>query len=250
MYREDIPAWAKENMLQTCPYCGSFIADNGDTGVTTSRWCVNQSCPGHMMHRADNLAKFFHITGFGPETALSHIRRKGYKSHFDFIPYWFDGKHPYISLPEVAVLACIEGYGGPTACAELSHYGSFTEYFSTCTTLNPLLVAHKDELLYSEQFFTIKPPLAFKRMLVMGTGSFKGYTNRDEFFRLINDAYGMYINVIQTGKRKTNISYLIKEYDAVDHSKSKIAHDYGIPIVTPTEFLSIITSMCPYIPED
>ena len=250
MYRTDLPDWVRENMQMLCPYCGSFIADNGDTGVTTARWCVNSSCPGHMMHKADTLSKFFNIKGFGPKTALSVIRARKFKSHFDFIPYWFGDKKPLISLPELAVLCCIEGYGAPTANKELGHYASFSAYFDTPVYHNPLLLEHKEELLYGEKLFALKPPVSAIQMNVMGTGSFHGYSSRDEFFRLINDAYGMYIHVVQKGKCKTGISYLIKEHDAVDHSKSQIARECGIPIVTPAEFVSIIASKCPYIPEE
>lgn len=250
MYRTDLPNWILEAMEGTCPYCHSFIADNSDTGVTTARWCVNKQCPGHMMHKADILAKFFKVNGFGPQTALSHIRMKHYETHFDFIPAWFGDKKPLLSLAEIAELACLEGYGATTAAKELNHYANFEEYFEKATVKNPILVAHKDELLKAETYFAIKPPLASRQIKVMATGSFHGYNNREEFFRLINDAYGMYINVIQTGKRKTGVSYLIKEKDAVDHSKSAIAYECHIPIVTPAEFISIIASMCPYIPEE
>lgn len=250
MYRTDLPDWAKEHMLHTCTYCGSFIADNSDTGATTARWCVNPKCPGHMQHKAKELADFLGIKGFGPKTALSLIRTLKFESHFDFIPHWFKDKKPYVSLADVAVMACIEGYGAPSANKELSHYASFEDYFSRAVPINQLLAKHRDELLRAEKYFTIKPPVSSVKMLVMGTGSFHGYTSRDEFFRLINDAYGAYINVIQTGKRKTGISYLIKERDAVDHSKSQIAAQYGIPVVTPSEFVAIIASRCPYIIEE
>ena len=64
----------------------------------------------------------------------------------------------------------------------------------------------------------------------------------DEFFRLINDAYGQSINVIQTGKRKTGVSYLIKEADAIDHSKSRIARENNIKnpnLIYPGQVLTI-----------
>ena len=249
MYREDLPDWALNNMKTICDYCGSYVVDNGDSGTTTARWCSNPACPGHMCHKAKELANFFNIKGFGPATALQVIRAEKYTSHFDFIPRWFKDKKPLVTLPEIAVMACIEGYGAPTANKELSHYGSFTEYFAKVVLPNPLLNHNKEMLLKAEKLFAIKPPVSQKKMFVMGTGSFNGYSSRDDYFRLINDAFGAYINVIQTGKRKTGISYLIKETNAVDHSKSKIAKEYGIPIVTPTEFLSIIASMCPYIDE-
>jgi len=250
MYRTDLPDWVRDNMKMLCSYCGSFIVDNSDTGATTARWCCNPSCPGHMMHKAKVLADFFDIKGFGPQTALSLIRTLKLNNHFEFMKRWFGDKKPLATLAEVAVLACIEGYGAPTANKELNHYASFEEYFSKCSSLNPLLVENKELLIEGEKYFTLKPPVAARKMYVMGTGSFHGYNSREEFFRLINDAYGAYINVIQTGKRKTGISYLLKEYDAVDHAKSRIALENNIPIVTPSEFVSIIATMCPYIPEE
>ena len=46
------------------------------------------------------------------------------------------------------------------------------------------------------------------------------------------------------------MSYLLKEVDAVDHSKSAIAIECGIPIITPSEFVSILQSRFAYIPEE
>lgn len=245
--RKDIPDWVKENWYKLCPECGCYIADNSDTGATTARWCLNPACPGHMSYKAKVLADFFGIKGFGVQTAKSYIRPNNYKSHFDFMHLWFKDVKPMVTLADVAVLACIEGYSATSANKELNSYTNFEQYFATCSEINPLLFQHKDELIYAEKFFTLKPPVSAKKMFVMGTGSFHGYSSREEFFRLINDAYGQSINVIQTGKRKTGVSYLIKEADAIDHSKSRIARENNIPIVTPSEFVSIIESMCPYI---
>lgn len=244
--RQDIPDWVKDNWLTICPYCHAYIVDNSDTGVTTSRWCVNPRCPKHMSYKAKELADFFGIKGYGPATLYGSIQLHKYKSHFEFIPTWFKDQKPVVSLPEIAVLACIEGYGAPTANKELSAYGSFEQYFLQCSEINPLLAANKDLLIEAQKYFTIKPPLAARKIYVMGTGSFKGYASRDEYFRMLNDTYGNYINVIQTGKRKTGVSYLLKEKDAVDHSKSQIAKDSGIPIVSPSEFIDILCSLILY----
>ena len=250
MYRQDIPDWVKENMKMTCDFCGSYILDNSDRGATTARWCANPRCPGHMQHKAKVLADFFGLKGFGPKTAYNIIKLEKYQSHFDFIPRWFGDKKPLVRLADIAILACIEGYGEPTANKELSHYSSFEDYFSHAYPVNRLLLPYKEVLIDAQKYFCLKPPLSARQMLVMGTGSFHGFRSREEFFQKVNDAYGMYINVIQTGKRKTGISYLIKEDDAVDFSKSQTAYECGIPIVTPSEFCAIIASMCPYIPEE
>lgn len=249
MYRPDLPDWVKSNIMLTCRYCGSLICDNSDTGVMTARWCANKKCPGHMMHKIKFLADFFGIKQIGPETALQRIRERGYHSHLDIMDDWFPDKKPVVALSDVAVLACLEGYGKTLAEQELNNYNSFEDYFKR-TNVNPILLQHKEELLEAEKHFFIKPALSTKKMLVMGTGSFHGFDNREQFFNLINDAYGQYVQIIQTGKRKTGVSFLIKEKDAVDHSKSQIARECSIPIITPAEFLSYLHELFPYVGEE
>ena len=246
MYDEDVPQWVQDNWMTTCPECGSFIVDNGNTGVITARWCANPKCPGHMAHRAKALADYFGISGFGAKTALSYIKPNNYESHFDFLKKWFPDEKPLLSLADIAVLCCIEGFGSTQAEKELSCYPSFENYFTTCFAPNLLLVEHRDELLKAETYFRVKPPKSANKMLVMGTGSFHGYPNRETYFALLNEVFGEYVHIIQTGKRKTGISYLIKEEDAVDHSKSALAKACGIPIITPADFYSLLCQTYPY----
>lgn len=250
MYRTDLPDWVRENMQMECPYCGSLILDNSDTGVTTARWCANKRCPGHMQHKMVYVANYFHVKNFGPKTAHRYIVAHKCKNHLEIVADWFQGKKPLVTLADVAVLACIDGYGSTQANKELSQYGSFNAYFANLVGANPLLRQNMDWLLECESYFTVKPPLAARQMLVMGTGSFNGFSSRDEYFAAINNAFGQFIHVIQTGKRKTGVSYLIKERNAVDHSKSQVARECGIPIVTPLEFFEIMKSLCTYKPEE
>lgn len=247
LFRDDLPDWVRENMMMECPFCQGLIVDNSPTGATTARWCGNKKCPGHMANKADRLAKKFGIKGFGVKTALSQIMSEHMDSHIEFMSKWFGDKKPLVRLSDVAVMAYIEGYGETQALQELNSYGSFYEYFTMCPNPNILLLNHREELERIEQYFSIQPPVSEKKMLVMATGSFKDYSSRDEFFRLINLAYGAYVNVIQTGKRKTGISFLIKEPDAPDRSKVATARECGIPIVTPREFVAILQYMYPYV---
>lgn len=249
-FRTDLPQWAKDNMQTICPYCGAFIIDNSDTGATTARMCARKTCPGHMQHKMDFVANFFHVKNFGPKSALNYIKAHGCTNHLEILKDWYKDEKPLVSLADVAVLACIDGYGDTQANKELSSFPSFAAYFADLPRANPLLRENMELLFECETYFNIKPPLASKQMLVMGTGSFHNYSSREEFFQEINDAFGQYIHVIQTGKRKTGVSYLIKETDAVDHSKSQIAHECGIPIVTPAEFLAIMFQLCPYLSEE
>lgn len=250
MYRLDLPEWVKQNMQMTCPYCGSFILDNSDTGSTTARWCANPVCPGHMKYKMAFVAKYFGISNFGVETAYSYIKGNNCQCHLDILKKWFPDDKPLVSLSEVAILACIEGYSETQARQELNKYGSFESYFANLAAANPILRKNYEYLMKCQSYFAIKPALSSRIMRVMGTGSFHGFSNRDEFFSKVNAAYGNMIQVIQTGKRKTGVSYLIKEHDAVDHSKSQIAREEGIPIVTPKEFVDILDRLCSYTCEE
>ena len=240
MYRSDLPEWVKDNMKMTCQYCGSYIADNSDTGVTTSRWCVNPHCPGHMAHKMKFVADFFGVKNFGPATALSYCNSHKCKNHLEILKEWFKEEKPLVSLADVATLACIEGYGETQAKKELNSFGSFSHYFANVYSPNNILLPYRDYLIECESYFNLKPPLSARKIYVMATGSFNGYNNRDEYFKQLNDAFGNVIQIIQTGKRKTGVSYLIKEKNAVDHSKSQIAKECGIPIVTPAEFFRML----------
>lgn len=250
MFREDLPEWVKNSMQMTCTYCKSYLMDNSDTGVTTARWCCNPACPGHMSHRMKLVADFFHVKNFGPATALKYIKAHKCSNHLEILKEWYPEEKPLVSLSDVAVLACIEGYGDTQARKELNSYASFSSYFANCLSTDNFLYKYKDYLLDCEKYFNIKPPLSLNKILVMGTGSFHGYNNRDEYFSELNDAFGQYVQIIQTGKRKTGVSYLIKEKDAVDHSKSQIAKEQRIPIITPREFFELLHNTYTYINEE
>ena len=242
-----MPEWARPYVSTTCTYCGAYIADNSDTGKMTARWCLNKQCPGHMMHRAYSIANYYGAKGIGPERCLKLIKLGKYKTPFEIIPELFGDNKPSASLSEIATLACIEGYGSTQAQKELNSYATFEQYFNICARPNPLLVENAELLIEGEKYFNIKPPRSPRKLYVMGTGSFDGYTSREQFFDVINAKFGEYVDVIQTGKRKTGVSFLIKEKNAVDHSKSRIAHECNIPIVTPSEFIAFLLNEFPYV---
>lgn len=238
-FREaELPSWVWANIMKKCIHCNWPILEN-DT--MTARWCSNPRCPEHMAHKIVEICKFLSVKGIGPKNARKWIDNKNLQSHFEIIPYLTEVK-PLASLAEIAELACIEGYGKIQGENELSHLFSFEEYFSG-TNINPLLAPYKDMLCESQKYFTVKKPLSKRKIYVMGTGSFHGFRSRDEYFNMLNDRLGQFIHVIQTGKRKTGVSYLIKEKDAIDHSKSTTALENGIPIVTSAEFIAILLNM-------
>lgn len=233
----NIPDWAFKEMMLRCKHCSAYIAQNENL---TARWCPNRRCPGHMAYKLEDLAKYFGVKGMGPATALSIIKERNLQSHFDAIPLWFKDKKPMIRLGDIAALAGIDGYGKVQAERDFASYRSFTQFFSESPNIHPLLYTNKDMLISAEKYFTVLPPLASSYINVMGTGHFHGYNSRDDYFQMVNMLFGEYLHIIQCGKRKTNVAFLLQEHDAPDKSKAELAAQCGIPVVTPLEFIQIL----------
>lgn len=243
-FNSRLPEWVRENITTKCPYCDSYLLDNSPTGVITSRWCSNKYCPGHMQYKVEALAKHFNIAGFGVKSALRWVYNNRGKCHMEILKEWFE-EPPMVRLSTVATLAFLRGYGSSNAVKDLDSFTDFDDYFSNARMPNAILVENAQYLKECSSYFTIEQPMSSKQLTVMGTGSFNGFSNRDEYFSLINKAFGSYIHVIETkGPRKTGVAYLIKEDNAPDRSKSRIAKEYGIPVVTPAQFYEILLSTC------
>ena len=238
---QNIPDWAFEEMSKQCPYCGGYIAQNENL---TARWCVNPKCPRHMAYRLDDLAKHFGIKGIGPETAYTLIKERKFQSHFEIMKYWYPAEKPIAHLYDIVGLAAIDGYGLTQAQRDLANYASFEEYFATASHVQPLLLANKEMLIDAQKYFTLLPPLSADYINVMATGSFDGYRSRDQYFQIVNILFGDRLHIINCGKRKTEVSFLIKEPHADDREKSRIAAERGIPVVTPKQFILIL---CAYL---
>lgn len=238
-----IPIWLSERIHRTCPYCGAEIANND---LLTDRYCSNPKCPEHMAHKIDELAKRFGIKNFGVASARTAIRAYGLTSHMDIIPKWFD-KKPEMFLHEVGEICLFKGY-----------QKRWREYCAGCDRmmdvvksgrLPPAIQQSAFDLLYAETLVCVKPRLLGKRVDIMMSGSFNGYRARADFVAAMNAKYGDIVQLVDVGKRKTSVDYLVKERHATDHEKSAIAHAYGIPILTPAELEERIAGYCTYMHE-
>lgn len=242
-FNDNLPDWVRENIKMVCPYCNSLLVDNSDgpSGMT-ARWCPNSKCPGHMQYKIDAMAKKLGVKDFGPASALTYIRINHCESHLDILDSWLHGAKPVLPLSDIADLACIEGYSSTTGKKELNSFKSFDDYFHNATNVNAILWHHRDVLFKAESYFTVAKPLARRKMLVMAHGSFNKFNSRGEFFKEVNEAFGEFIQIIEVGVRKTGVSYLIID-NGVSHSgqKYKAAVETGVPIVTPEEFVNILT---------
>ena len=226
-----IPSWLVGEIPEVCPYCGADLVCNLDTGVFTSMWCSNPNCRGHMAYKIEYLAKYYKIDGVGPATAREAIDIYGLKSHLDILEYWFPSKPPCESLSRIVDLACIRGIGLAKMRSTVDAYPSFEAFFASVD--GQPFIELRDQLIEAEKHFTVKPPMSRNVLNIMLTGSIHGFSSRTAFLDYLNDKYGQLINIIDVKKRKTNVHFLVKEDDAVDHAKSRIAQEAGIPIVTP-----------------
>lgn len=242
LHSEYIPDWVKDRIMMKCPYCGSLIADNSDgpTGIT-ARWCPNKSCPGHMQHKMDYIAKVLGVKNFGPATAMTYIKTHHCTSHIEILDEWLGDSKPLFKLSDIADLACIEGYSAVTGRKELNEFASFEDYFHNANPINPILWANRELLFGIEKYFTVAEPMSKRKILVMGHGSFNNFSSRKEFFDEVNEAFGSFIQVIEVGKRKTGVSYMIID-NGTPHTglKYNAAVESGVPIVTPAEFVNIL----------
>lgn len=234
-----LPQWVRDSIMMKCQCCGSPIASNHDAGPLTERWCSNPRCPEHMGYRLAYIAKYYNIKGFGPAAGKQYFSINQPDSVCQIVSTWFDTP-PTESLSVIANLACIKDFGVTTGQKFLDKYSSFTEYFEKCPNVDPLLLQHRDELFTAEKYFNVRKPFTGENIYVMATGVIHGYSNRDMFFQDINELVGEKVHVIQTGARKTGVTCLIKEEDAVDHRKSRIAKECNIPIYTSKQFLEFI----------
>lgn len=246
-YNLDIPDWLSLYMEKECPACGAPLVDDGppnDTGgvLLTQRYCPNNYCPRHMAHKIVNVAKYLGIQGYGPATAEDMVRLNKLENHLQAIPLLMQGERPRVYVWEVGIMAQI--YGLSSKWKEiLLGYKSFEEYFEKAKSIPNDLVLNKKYLMYAESFFDLKEPLSKRVIRIMISGSITGFSNKHDFVPWLNERVGQYLQIMEVGKRKTNVDFLVKEPTSVDHAKTGIALEAGIPIVSSKQFLVIILEM-------
>lgn len=118
-----------------------------------------------------------------------------------------------------------------------------------CPRTPPEIRKHAVLLICTAAMCNIKPRLLGKRLNVMLSGSFDGYRSRSDFVAEMNRKYGDVIQMVDVGKRKTEVAFLVKEIYATDHEKSAIANAMGIPIITPKGLDEKLAAYKSYITE-
>lgn len=239
----EMAEWLKPLLTETCPYCSSPIVNNANL---TDRYCSNPRCPGHMSFKVSEMATRLGIKGVGPATALSLIEQFQYPYHFCYLPVLIADK-PRVYLWQVGEYAMIKGF--QKRWQDICH-GKHNMMEVCDDPYTPKEVRDSRTMLVAcESFFDVMKPLEGARVYVMMTGSFDGYRSRKDFIADMNEKYGDMIQLIDVGKRKTGVDYLIKEPWTSDHEKSAIAAEYHIPVVSPAQMKEIISGAIAYINE-
>lgn len=241
---KDIPEWLRSRIYTTCPHCGCFMIDNENL---TQRRCGYPRCPGHMAARINKLAKWFNIKNIGPGTAMSYILDFHLTSHLQIVPFLFKTK-PQLYVWEIGELAMIPGYDSKWKSLAINAE-SMQDFISSFRCPSDLR-KNAESLLYAETFFEVKAPLKGRVINVMMSGSIDGFNSRDLFIREVNERFGQYIQLVNVGKRKTGVDYLIKEPHTIDHDKTQVAVNSGIPILSSKELLRKIAAHISYIDEE
>lgn len=225
----DIPLWLAPYIPTKCE-CGGEIYNNPDL---TRRVCTNPKCRNHMAYKVVELAKFFNVKGMGPASARDLIISHQLEYHLDALKYLINGT-PSVTLWEVAHLAMIEGHDKDMR-PFCQGYASFKDVYSSGQELPFWFMMAEDTLKKAETYFKVKQPLSKVVLNVMMTGELHGYPSRAMFLDKLNKKYGMLVQFVDVGVRKTGVWCLIRETDAAFHNKTKIAIEKKIPIFTPKQ---------------
>lgn len=237
----EVAEWLKPYLNENCPYCHSPIINNENL---TDRYCSNPACPGHMSYKISALATRFGAKGIGPATALAMIEAVKLPYHVNYIRAFLPAP-PKLYLWQVGEIAMIKG-----------HQNRWKEYADGCDTMEEVcnkasvpkvIKEHKRLLLAAERECIVLPRLKGLKINIMMSGSFDGYSARRDWLAAMNAKYGDAFELVDVGVRKLDVQYLVKESWATDHSKSAIARDYSIPIVTPAQMEEILSAGKAYI---
>lgn len=236
----EIADWLVPHLADFCPYCGSPIVNNENL---TDRYCSNPSCPGHMAYKISALATKMGVKDIGPATALDLINTHKLPYHIQYLRFMLKEK-PKLYLYQVGELAMIKG-----------HQKKWREYCRGCRTMRevcddplvPEAIRSQYPLLHAcEEECEVIPMLKGKELRIMLTGSFDGYRARADWVADMNHKYGDTIELVDVGKRKIDVDFLVKEEWATDHEKSAIAAEYGIPVVTPAVMEELLKRYASY----
>lgn len=239
----ELPEWLKPHFIKPCEFCGTtyMIGLSPDGNRITKHYCPNIQCPGTIAQKIVFMADILGVSGIGFATALNIVNVNDLKHHLEILKLW--NIQSEISLYTFMRLCCVNGIdtGWKETVANVKTLDAVLE-------LNIVPEKEKSFIRENSQYVKIKVEDDIFRYdpvwtgLVMITGDIQGFMNkREEFITSLNIMFEGYVRIsYSNSKRKTGVSYLIKEPNSAVTGKVAVAKQYGIPIVTSKEFMTIL----------
>lgn len=239
----ELPEWLVPHFIKPCEFCGEIykVGLSPDGNRITKHYCPNEQCPGTIAQKIVFMANVLGVTGIGFATALNIVKVNDLKHHLEILKLW--NIQSEISLYTFMRLCCINGID--TGWKEtLANVKTLEEVLE----LNVIPEQEKEFIRVNSQYVTIKTEDNIFKYdpvwtgLVMITGDIPGFMNkRAEFITSLNIMFEGYVRISYSeSKRKTGVSYLIKEPNSAITGKVALAKKSGIDIVTSKEFMTIL----------
>lgn len=247
-----IPSWLKENLPCTCKLCGSPMLNYyNDDLRCTNRKCSNEHCYGFVAAKTDFARKLLGIKDIGYASCLEDARAFKCTTPFQLLAKW--GIVPTMGIDTFLRIHCFEGVDSEweTIVKKLSIFTLDELYERYDGKWKQLLLDHKDEIYENAKGVTfLKRPETMVQsgpkytITIMITGTPNGFDSKEDFINKLNYVCrGLIVIVHQKTKRQTGVHYLIREPGSTTRGKVEAAERGGIPIVTSTEFIQILTGL-------
>lgn len=240
---KEIPEWLASYFIKPCEYCGETyrIGLSPDGNRITKHYCPNSQCPGTIAQKIVFMADLLSVSGVGFATALNIVKTYDIKHHLEVLKLW--GIKQEISLYTFMRLCCINGIdtGWKDTVANVKTLDGIL-------ALNIVPEEEKEFIRENVQYVNLKTEEeVFKYEpvwtgLVMITGDIPGFMKRrEDFITSLNYMFEGYVRIsYSNSKRKTGVSYLIREANSPITGKVTLAKQCGIPEVTSKEFMTIL----------
>ncbi len=243
---ELIPDWLKNELDEFCPFCGSkYEVGYSPNGKRVTRhFCPNKKCPATISMKLVFVWDLLKVTGIKYGKSMELVKRKNIKYHLDAIPLVLENK-PNIDIVTFMRLTCIYGIDSSwdSLCKDKE---SLEDILKLPICEKNLTIEDKEDILRSFNYFNVK----FKEkkenksivvMTIMMTGDIMNLPNRELLVIALNKKYNGLLDLRYSKSiRRTGITALVKEEQSNTTGKVNIAKEYGIPIMTPEEFIIFV----------
>lgn len=244
-----IPDWLKDNLDTQCSYCGSDIEigfSPNDNSITR-HFCTNPECPGTVAAKMAFMWTTLGVEGIKEGNSMRLIKEHKLPKHYQYIPKVLD-KKPDVDPVTFLRINCIKGIDTSWS-SYIGDAKSIPEILNNPALQFKISQKDKDDIIDAMQYFNIVWPRelthkAVLRLNIMMTGDIMGLPNREMLVHALNSKYDGLLDLrYSKSLRKTGIDYLVREDNATVTNKIRTAIEYGIPQITPKDFICLVDKL-------